>query len=138
MFAAFSQINWLAVAVSSVAVAALGGVWFAVLFPKAYWLALGREGDPKPTPGVLFIAGPFVCATVTAATSAFFMEALEIATYGEALLFGTIVGVGYLVATMTTTAINPNMPRPFAYSLISGPYFLISSLLISAVVVALE
>jgi hypothetical protein len=46
----------------------------------------------------------------------------------------TIVGVGYLSATAMNMAINPNIPRPILYGLLSSAYFLVSSILISVII----
>jgi hypothetical protein len=51
------------------------------------------------------------------------MRSLQIDNVRGALQLGAIVGLGYLVPTTITIAINPNFPRPFLYSLISGSYF---------------
>ena len=61
------------------------------------------------------------------------LRALHIVSFVDALGFGLIVGLGYLVATMANTAINPNMPRPLLYSLVSGPYFLLGNLVATLV-----
>ena len=70
-------------------------------------------------------------------TSAILIETLGIDAVGAGLLFGAIVGVGYLFANTVNIAINPNMPRPLLYGLISGSYDLLSSLLISVILVAI-
>lgn len=137
MLDALFSVNWFAVAVATVATTVLGGVWFTLLFGKAYATVLGREHDPKAKPGPLFIVGPMVCSLVTIVTSAVLLEALNVTALGDGLVFGVVVGFGYFVATMTNTAINPNMPRPLAYALVSGPYFLLSSVITSLILVAL-
>lgn len=137
MFDVLAQINWIAVAVATLASSVFGGLWFTVLFGKQYAAALGQPHPPKEKPAPIFILGPLVCSLVSIVTSAVLMRSLHVSTVAQALGFGTIVGVGYFVATMTNTAINPNMPRPFAYSLVSGPYFVASSLMTSFVLVCI-
>ena len=137
MLQAFTQIHWLAVLVATLAFSLLGGVWFAGLFGKEYLAALGRAGDPPPKPTPLFIAGPPLCGFVTATTSALLMRAVEVGSWGEAALFGVVVGVGYLVSTMTTIAINPNFPHPLRYVRLKAPYFLIASVVVSRVLYAM-
>ena len=86
MTGAFSQMNWLAVLVATVAHFGLGGVWYMVLFPKQYRASLGK-GDPQAqTPGPQFIVGPVVCSALNIATTTFLLRALGITTYGDALL----------------------------------------------------
>ena len=49
------------------------------------------------------------------------MSAERIGSIGEAVGFGTIVGVGYLSATAMNMAINPNISRPILYGLPAPP-----------------
>lgn len=132
-----TQVSWLAVALATLASSTLGGVWFTALFGKTYAYALGREAQPQTKPGPLFIFGPMVCGLVTTITSAILMRALGIDSIPGAMTFGTTIGLGYLVATMTNTAINPNFPRPFLYSAVCGPYFLLSSLMTALILVVM-
>ncbi len=134
---ALSGLNWTAIAMATVASFVLGGLWFTVLFGKAYALALGRQDEPPAKPAPLFIAGPLVCGLVTTIASAILVQALHVQSLAEALAFGAIVGVGYLAATTVNTAINPNMPRPLFYGLISGGYFVLSGLVVSLILVGM-
>jgi hypothetical protein len=52
----------------------------------------------------------------------------KITSVEDALVFGAVVGIGHLVATMVTVAINPNFPRPLAYAALNAPYFLLMQL----------
>lgn len=116
----------------------LGGLWFALIVPRRYAASLGRLYDPQAKPGPLFILGPLVCGLITNATSAYFIAALNLTTPLQAATFGLIVGLGYLTATMTNIAINPNMPHPFRYAAVNAPYFILSSILASLILTALR
>ncbi|MGI2036294.1 DUF1761 domain-containing protein [Rhizobium panacihumi] len=128
-----NHVSILAVLVSAIAVMVLGFVWFAVVFKKQYAVVLGRVGQPDAM-GPLFIVGPSICVLVTAFTMAYLMSTLEVASMSQALGFGAVVGIGLIGATAMNMAINPNIPRPITYGLLSSAYFLVSSVLISAVV----
>jgi len=136
MFNVIGQLNWLAIAASTMAMAVLGAVWFTALFGGSYTRALGREGQPpfKMTP--IFMAGPFVCGLVTSIANAILMRALGIETLADALIYGLIVGAGFLATTTVNTGINPNMPRPLLYGLVSGSYFLLTGVISSLILVA--
>jgi Protein of unknown function (DUF1761) len=136
MFNVLGQISWLGVAAATLATAMLGAVWFTALFGKYYTLALGREGQPpfKMTP--IFMAGPFLCGLVTCIASAILMRAFGIHTYGDAVAFGLIAGFGLLTTTTVNTGINPNIPRPILYGVVSGSYFLVAGIAISLILVA--
>jgi hypothetical protein len=138
MFNVLGQINWLAVAVSTLASAVLGAVWFTVLFGRQYTLALGREGQPPPKMTPIFIAGPFFCGLVTCIASAVLIHASGIESLGDGVVFGFIVGVGLLTTTTVNTGINPNIPRPILYGIISGSYFLVTGMCISLILVTMK
>ena len=138
MFNVLFSLNWIAIVAATVALAVVGGLWFTVFFGKAYAVALGRENQPQNTPGSLFIFGPLVCSFVTVVASSILIHALKIESMGDGLSFGAIVGFGFLTMTTVNTAINPNMPRPLFYGLISGSYFFVSGLITSMILVALK
>lgn len=138
MFPTLVELNWVAIAAGAVASFVLGGLWFTLLFGKAYSYALGRQHDPKAKPAPIFFVGPFLCGLITTIASSLLIKALKVETSGDALIFGAIVGFGYLTATTVNTAINPNMPRPLFYGLISGGYFLLSGIAVSMILVALS
>ncbi|GLU49100.1 DUF1761 domain-containing protein [Nocardiopsis ansamitocini] len=135
MFNVVGDVNWIGVLVAFLAFSVLGALWFALLFTKAYNVSLGRDASAKQEGSALFYAGPPLASLVITITSAVLMAALGVDSYPDALLFGLIVGAGYLVANTVTIAINPNFPRPLFYSLISGAYNLLGSVLVSAVLV---
>jgi Protein of unknown function (DUF1761) len=137
MFNVLGQINWLAVAAATLAAAVLGALWFTALFGKYYTVALGREGQPPPEMTPIFMIGPFVCGLATCIASAILMRALGIDNLRDGLVFGLIVGLGFLGATTVNTGINPNIPRPILYGVISGSYFLVAGVIISLILVAI-
>ena len=49
-----------------------------------------------------------------------------------------MVGMGYLVANTVNIAINPNIPRPLLYGVISGGYFLAGITIVSIILVAMR
>jgi len=138
MFNVIEEINWLAILFATLTSALLGGVWFTLIFGNAYARALGKEGASAEKPAAIFIVGPFVCGFVTTVTLAVLIYAFDIESMADALIFGGIVGIGLLASTTVNTGINPNIPRPLLYGLISGSYFLLSGLMISVILVAMK
>ncbi|ROR90993.1 DUF1761 family protein [Nocardioides aurantiacus] len=126
------SVNWWGVVVALVALTILAGLYFTVVIGKVYNSAVGRPDDAPPGAGPLFIAGPLVCNLATVATSAVLISALEINELADGLLFGAIVGAGYLIAMVFQISINPVFARPVFYALINAPYFFIGSLLTGA------
>jgi hypothetical protein len=138
MLSAASNINWWAVLVAALTSSVLGGLWFAALFAKPYAVALGRQDQPKEKPAPIFFVGPFVCGLIVVIASALLIETLDIRTISTAIEFGLVIGVGYLAATTMNTAINPNFPRPLYYGAISSGYFVLTSIAVSIILVAMR
>lgn len=136
MFDVLGKINWIPVLVGWLAFTLLGGLWFRLIVPAAYNISLGRPKDAEPSKAPIFFVGPAVCLLFITTATAIFMHALSIETYGKALLFALIAGVGYLVANTTNIAINPNFPRPLLYALLSGVWNLAGITLVSVLIVA--
>ncbi|MFY0406994.1 DUF1761 family protein [Solicola sp. PLA-1-18] len=137
MLEAFAQISWIGVVVATVVLTVLGGLYFVLLVPEQYLRVLGREGVEAPAPTVVAAVGPLVCGFLTVLASAVLVAALDIESLGEAVVFGLVVGVGYLVAMTFQIAINPNFPHPIGYGLLNAPYFLVGSVLTSVVLALL-
>lgn len=137
MFNVLADINWFSFAVALVASIAMAGVWFAVI-AKPYLVALGRENEPAPQNDLVRNLGPLVCTLVVTLTTTVLIEALDITATGDAIVFGLIVGVGYLSAMTFQIALNPNFPRPLYYGLLNAPYFVVSAVVSSVIVVAMR
>ncbi len=135
MFCAITEISWIGLLLVTVVNFIFGGLYFGVVIAKMYVNAMGRENEPKQKPSGLMIAGPAVCGLFITLTSAMFIKMLNIQTLSDALIFGAIVGIGYFIPMTMTVAINPNFPRPFFYTVINAPYFLVSSLITTVILV---
>lgn len=140
MFNVLTSINWLSVLAAFVAYFLLGALWYLLLFPKPYRASLGKIGEPDAgqSQDPLYVVGPAVCALLITITCAVLLYTLRIDTYGNALRFALLVGVGYLFTNTINIAINPNMPRPFFYGLITGSYHLLGMVLVSLILVAMK
>lgn len=135
MYSALSEVNWIGLLLVTVVNFVFGGLYFGVGVAKMYAKAMGREYEPKKKPSGLMIAGPAVCGLLMTLTSAVLIKMLNIQTLSEALVFGATVGIGYFIPMTMTVAINPNFPRPFFYTAINAPYFLVSSLVTTVILV---
>lgn len=93
---------------------------------------------PAAKLGMLTILCPFVCNVVMIVTTAAIMRMVGVVSLADALSLGLVIGVGYLLAMCMTIAINPNFPRPFYYTMLNAPYFLVGSLVTSAVLFLLQ
>ncbi len=116
----------------------LGALWFTVFFSKPYRLSLGKENEAPQKPVPIFIIGPAMCMLVITIASAVLINALGITTISGAIEFALVVGIGYLVANTVNIAINPNIPRPILYSIITGSYHLVCIILACCILVAMK
>lgn len=138
MLNVLAAINWLSVLVAFVVYFVFGALWYMFLFPKPYRISLGRNADEPQSENSLYIVGPAVCALIITITSAVLLYALNVNSYGAATLFAMVVGVGYLFTNTVNIAINPNIPRPFLYGLITGSYHFIGMLLVNLILFAMR
>ncbi len=134
----FSDLNWFGVLLAFVAYFFLGALWFTFLFKKQYTISLGRENDQQQNLAPIFLVGPALYTLVITITSAILMNALNIESYENALMFAVTVGLGYLVANTINIGINPNIPRLLLYGAISGSYHLVGILMVSVILVSMR
>lgn len=131
-----SNLPWLGIALAFVLTSVLGAVWFTVLFRKPYLRTLGRPVDEPQSKDPIYFVGPMICNFLVILTTSILMAALGITTYGTALTFALVIGLGYLVTNTMNIAINPNMPHPIPYGMLSGAYHMVAMILMCMVLVA--
>lgn len=137
MISQLANLNWISVLLAFVVYFLLGALWFTLFFGKQYKISLGRENETlqnKP----IFIVGPAICSLVITIASALLIYTLNVSSFGDAMEFSLLVGIGYLVANTVNIAINPNIPRPILYGIISGSYHLTGILIVSIILVAMK
>jgi hypothetical protein len=133
----FENLNWMSVLIAFIAYFALGALWFTLFFSKPYKVSLGKAGQTLPNKPV-FIIGPALCSLVITTASAMLLYALGIQSVGGAIKFALLIGVGFLVANTVNIAINPNIPKPILYGIISGAYHLVGILIVSIILVVMK
>jgi hypothetical protein len=132
-----SAINWLSVLLALVAYSALGALWFTLLFKKQYAKSLGKENENLQNSAPIFIVGPMICSLLITIVSALLIKALGIHSFAAGLEFAAIVGIGYLFSNTVNIAINPNMPKPIPYGIISGMFHLVGIMIVCSILVAM-
>ncbi|MDB5258670.1 MAG: hypothetical protein JWM14_3365 [Chitinophagaceae bacterium] len=135
MISQLTHLNWLSILFAFVAYFMLGYAWYTVLFVRAYKKSLGREHETLPNKPI-FIVGPAICTALYTIVSAILIYALNIESISGAMEFSLVVGIGYLLANTINIAINPNMPHPIYYGVITGAYHLVG-ISIAAVILVL-
>lgn len=127
-----ANLNWISVLIAFMLYSFEGALWFTLLFSKQYKISLGRENETLPNKPI-FIIGPAICTLVVTIVSAILMYALNISTWAQMFEFSLLTGIGYLVANTFNIAINPNIPRPILYGIISGSYHLVGILITNSI-----
>jgi len=138
MISQLAHLNWVSVLIAFAAYFVLGALWFTLFFKKQYAISLGKENQLPEKPAPMFIIGPAICTLVITIASALLIYSLNIITIPAAIEFALVVGIGLLVANTINIAINPNMPRPMHYGIISGTYHLMGILIVSCILVAMK
>lgn len=133
-----SIMNWTSVLIAFLFYFFLGGMWFTVLFKKSYARSLGKVDQLPAKPAPIFIIGPAICSLVITIATSILIYALDISTISGAIEFALTVGIGYLVANTVNIAINPNIPNPIFYGVISGSYHLTGITIVSLVLVLMR
>jgi len=137
MISQLPNLNWISVLLAFVAYFLIGALWFTLFFSKSYKRSLGRENEileNKP----IFIIGPALCTLVITLASAILIYHLNITSLKEGFEFSLLIGVGYLVANTVNIAINPNIPKPILYGIISGSYHLTGILISTTIMIAMK
>jgi heme/copper-type cytochrome/quinol oxidase subunit 2 len=132
------NINWISVTIAAVVYFIIGALWFTTFFKKQYAISLGKENEPNHKLEPIFLIGPAICTFVITFTSALFLYELNINSISETIEFALTIGLGYLVANTINIAINPNIPRPILYSVISGSYHLLGITIASIIIVSMR
>lgn len=131
---ALAGLDWLAVAVATVAYYLLGAAWFSPLFGKAWDAAIGVERSRGHRFSAAYYVVPFVTSLVVSVAVATVITALGPARLGEALLLGLLIGVGVAAAVSITNALTPHTPRPFLFGAVTGGYHAVGITLVAAIV----
>lgn len=137
MIGQLTNLNWMNILLAFLAYFFLGALWFTVFFSRMYRASLGRENEVLPKKAI-FIIGPALCSLLITIVTAVLISALAISSVSGALEFAFCIGIGYLVANTVNIAINPNIPYPIFYGIISGTYHLVGITLVSLILVAMN
>jgi Protein of unknown function (DUF1761) len=138
MISQLTNLNWISVLIAFAAYFILGALWFTLFFKKPYSISLGKENNLPEKPAPIFIVGPALCSLVITIANAILFYSLNIQSIGSALEFSFVVGIGYLVANTVNIAINPNIPKPMLYGIISGSYHLVGIVIVNIILNAMK
>lgn len=135
-FDILGQLNWLAVIVGALIYFALGAIWYMPFaFGKPWMRSIGWDESRQPQANPMTYIAPLVLYIVAAIATGMLAAASGSDTFGEGIVLGLVIGVGYaLVLTAVEAVFDPNKPQPWVWFAISGAYHLIGLVIVAVVV----
>ena len=132
-----STINWLAVIVGTVIYFALGALWYSpVLFAKPWQRSIGWDAaktPPEQNPMTYVV--PFIAYLGMAIAMALLAAATGSDTFGEGIVLGLVVGIGFATMhSVVDATFDPNRPQPWTWFAITASYNLIGLLIVAVLV----
>lgn len=124
------QLNWIAILVAAASSFVLGGLWYSLLFARAWQAAAGLSDERlrNSNPAVIF-GGAFVLSLVGAAGFAVFLgDGIDAAT---GALYGLTAGLCWVAGSFGINYLFER--RPLALFLINGGYHTLQYTLIGAI-----
>ena len=130
----FSQLNWLAVGVAAVAAFLVGGLWYGLIFSKA-WIRLHKYSEEEVQAmskvQAQCFALMFAADVVGAIVLSLFVVALEINTVADGLMLGGLAAVGFVIVDKVKENVAHRKPVP-AFAIDAG-YALCTLLVMGAI-----
>ena len=130
------QLNWVAIIVGAVAYFALGAAWFTpALFGRPWQRAIGWDESREAQTSPAVYALPALFYLISAIATGMLARATGSDTFGEGIVLGLVVAIGYaLMVNMTDAIFDPNKPQPMVWFLITGAYHLVGLLIVAVLV----
>jgi hypothetical protein len=131
----FSQINWLAVLVASLAYFFLGAIWYSALFRNAWIKATGIVMNDNARKGIAAIMiASFITVVITCAGLAFFITRFRMGNWMTGCKVGLIAGICFSAATICNSYLYEK--RPIALSAINSLYNIVGCV-IAGIIIAI-
>lgn len=124
------QVNWLAVIAAAASMFVIGGLWYSVLFQKA-WMAANRFTDDdikRGNVGMIFGVAA-VLNLLMAANLAFFVAGVT--DLGAVVGYSLAAGLGWAALGLSVVALFER--RPLGYHLVNGGYLIVAFLVMGLI-----
>jgi ABC-type Na+ efflux pump permease subunit len=130
-----SDVNWVAVLVTSIAGFLVGGLWYTVLFGRK-WSSLAGFPDDQMRVGAAVAYGlGFVCTFIMAYVMARFIDYVFKSPEDKTVLNGLLLGLMIWVGFVATTGLTNDLfgRKPLLRWLIESLHYLVVLLLMGAI-----
>lgn len=116
-----SDINWLAVAVGTIAYCAFCGIWHRQFaFGKKWEQAMGFDRPENWKGTNIYYVVPLISCFVTTVVISILLQRTNANSFSDALRLGLLTGVGFATAIVFTTAVIPTIKKPLVFGAITG------------------
>ena len=129
-FDVLSDVNYLAVLVAGVAYFVIGGLWYSVLFGRAWRAASGVSPEGGMAGGPLVVS--FIVGLVISLVLAMIARSTGASTVGHGIVLGLVIGVG--VAFMLILLGQMFERRAPALTWINGSYHIVAMIVAGIIV----
>jgi hypothetical protein len=127
--AIFSQINWLAVLVSTIAYFALGAIWYSFLFQKKWIVYTGvNVSDPNAKKGMAAIMfTSFILMFICVFGLAFLITKFNLHTWMLGVKIGLLTGVCFCAMAISISYVYEK--RAMGLHMINGAYYIVGNII---------
>lgn len=126
----FSDINFLAIIVSTIVTMILGMLWYGPIFGKTWMKLSGMKEKDMKHPGSAIVMG-LINTFVMVLALALLLEITQPVSMREALVQGGLVAIGFAATNEASDSIWGGSPWPL--TLLNAAYALIGTLIASAI-----
>ena len=125
----FNEMNWLAIAVATIAYFFMGAIWYTALFGKQ-WVTYQKidVNDPKMKEGsgvIMFMS--FLLMAVAVICIALLVEKMQLTEVLSGFKLGMLTGIGFAITAVSISYLYTK--KPLGLHLIDGGYHLVGHIL---------
>lgn len=134
-FDALGEVNWLAIVVGAVAWWILGAIWYAPpLFGNAWMRSAGIQISQEQRPGVATYVVPLIAYFIATIAAAMLARATGSTTFGEGIVLGLVLSVGFAATLYWVESTFGQRPRPTTWFAITASYQVLGVLIATVIV----
>ena len=128
----FSDLNWLAVFVATIAWFVFSAVWYSVPAMSKAWQKSARVNPDEGGSFAVALVTSFLCYLVTTIVIALIAAGIGASTFADGVALGVVLGIGFGVASALVSQVYENKGKD--YWLINGLNAVIALTIVSVIV----